>query len=132
METALPPVRTVTDLWRCNRPGWMLKPQGRPIIAEGRILEGDKLTDLRVQQATRLEMALNLKTAKALGLTFRFRYDEVDAGIGDFVRRAPVRTGGGTMSISVVLSRTPSRAYVFRRRWKGRFQRSKRQSRTAG
>src|SRR6516225_10280418 len=36
------------------------------------------------------------------------------------------------MSISVVLSRTPSRAYVFRRRWKGRFQRSKRQSRTAG
>ena len=96
METALPPVRTVTDLWRCNRPGWMLKPQGRPILPRGRILEGDKLTDLRVQQATRLEMALNLKTAKALGLTFRFRYDEVDAGIGDFVRRAPVRTGGGS------------------------------------
>src|SRR6516225_2172146 len=96
METALPPVRTVTDLWRCNRPGWMLKPQGRPILLRGRILEGDKLTDLRVQQATRLEMALNLKTAKALGLTFRFRYDEVDAGIGDFVRRAPVRTGGGS------------------------------------
>ena len=36
------------------------------------------------------------------------------------------------MSISVVLSRTPSRAYVFRRRWKGRFQQSRRQSRTAG
>ena len=36
------------------------------------------------------------------------------------------------ISISVARSGTPSRAYVFRPRWKGRFQRSKRQSRTDG
>ena len=46
-----------------------LEARGQVGVYLGRVLNGEKLENLPVQQVTKLELVINMKTAKTLGLT---------------------------------------------------------------
>jgi putative tryptophan/tyrosine transport system substrate-binding protein len=67
---AIYPLRTFADLGGLmSYGGSLLDLNQQAGIYVGKILNGAKPADLPIQQSTKVELVINLKTAKALGLT---------------------------------------------------------------